>query len=235
MTAQAIMSMASIQQILYSFMHDEFHVKCLKSFPWVKRGLLIAILFSTLTVIAMYPEMRPGSPRRAPSGPTEGNSTHPLPGETFQQSPAVPERSANSQIFPYKSSCDKWSVVTRDFPLSDAIRQQAKLQDGWCMVIVGGKKEVPPYNITRAHPNVVYLDSAAQNMMSKRYKLITYLPWEHIGRKNVGYLYAIEHGARAVWDFNDDVVNNTNREVNITEVNITEVNINMLHACCKPL
>ncbi len=202
-------------------MTDAFQVAWLElSFPWLKRGLLlIAIMVSTLMVIAVYlspsiSEMRTGflrtetnqSPRRAPSGPTEGNSTRPLPGDVLQQSPAVPERSGNGQIPPGNPYCDKWAVVTRNFPLTDAIKQQEKLQGEWCMVIVGGKNEVPPYNITRTHPNVVYLDDSAQNIMSERYRLITYLPWDHIGRKNVGYLYAIEHGARAVWDFNDDVV-----------------------------
>jgi len=30
------------------------------------------------------------------------------------------------------------------------------------------------------------------------------LPWNQFGRKNVGHLYAILHGATTVWDFDDD-------------------------------
>ena len=30
------------------------------------------------------------------------------------------------------------------------------------------------------------------------------LPWNHFGRKNIGYLYAILHGATMIWDFDDD-------------------------------
>ena len=30
------------------------------------------------------------------------------------------------------------------------------------------------------------------------------LPWNMFGRKNIGYLYAIQHGARVIWDFDDD-------------------------------
>lgn len=26
------------------------------------------------------------------------------------------------------------------------------------------------------------------------------LPWGHFGRKNIGYLFAIQHGAKRVWD-----------------------------------
>lgn len=34
--------------------------------------------------------------------------------------------------------------------------------------------------------------------------MINLLPWNHFGRKNVGYLYAILHGALEIWDFDDD-------------------------------
>ena len=30
------------------------------------------------------------------------------------------------------------------------------------------------------------------------------LPWNSFGRKNVGYLFAIAHGAKVIWDFDDD-------------------------------
>ncbi len=30
------------------------------------------------------------------------------------------------------------------------------------------------------------------------------LPWNSFGRKNVGYLFAIAHGAKIIWDFDDD-------------------------------
>ena len=34
--------------------------------------------------------------------------------------------------------------------------------------------------------------------------LVDALPWNHFGRKNVGFLYAILHGAEIIWDFDDD-------------------------------
>ena len=30
------------------------------------------------------------------------------------------------------------------------------------------------------------------------------LPWNSFGRKNLGYLYAIAHGAKVIFDFDDD-------------------------------
>lgn len=43
-----------------------------------------------------------------------------------------------------------------------------------------------------------------QEEMSKDFFLIGALPWNHFGRKNIGYLYAILHGANIIWDFDDD-------------------------------
>ena len=30
------------------------------------------------------------------------------------------------------------------------------------------------------------------------------IPWNNIGRKNIGYLFAIVHQAKTIWDFDDD-------------------------------
>ena len=30
------------------------------------------------------------------------------------------------------------------------------------------------------------------------------MPWNSFGRKNIGYLFAIAHGAKTIWDFDDD-------------------------------
>ena len=33
---------------------------------------------------------------------------------------------------------------------------------------------------------------------------VDHLPWNHFGRKNIGYLYAISMGAKTIFDFDDD-------------------------------
>ena len=40
--------------------------------------------------------------------------------------------------------------------------------------------------------------------MAKTFPLVDVLPWNHFGRKNIGYIYAIHHGAQIIWDFDDD-------------------------------
>jgi hypothetical protein len=97
----------------------------------------------------------------------------------------------------------KWAVCTTIHPPSDAILGFGKLQD-WALVVVGDEG-------TPAFPDLgsraVMLDAAAQRRMAHDFAgLFELLPWRHFGRKNVGYLYAILHGAEEVWDFDDDNV-----------------------------
>lgn len=45
-------------------------------------------------------------------------------------------------------------------------------------------------------PGVTYLSPADQEALP--YLITGALPWNHFGRKNVGYMYAVHHGAK-VW------------------------------------
>lgn len=99
--------------------------------------------------------------------------------------------------------CDKWAVVTTIFEPSDAIKRQAQMPD-WCLVVVGDKKGPKSFNIEVPLKNFVFLTVALQEKMQAHFPLLNSLPWNHFGRKNVGYLYAILHGAQVVWDFDDD-------------------------------
>lgn len=98
--------------------------------------------------------------------------------------------------------CSKWSVVTTIFEPSKPVRRQAELSD-WCLVVVGDKKGPMSYDIANKS-TLIFLAASEQMELSKRFSMISNIPWNYFGRKNVGYLYAILHGARMVWDFDDD-------------------------------
>jgi uncharacterized ParB-like nuclease family protein len=88
-------------------------------------------------------------------------------------------------------------VVTTIHSLSPAVLSTVALQ-GWAVVIVGDQGGKP---INISEPNVVYLDAAAQQRLGSLQvyaQISTLLPWRHFGRKNIGYLYAVEHGAKQV-------------------------------------
>ncbi|CAN0404592.1 unnamed protein product, partial [Hapterophycus canaliculatus] len=41
---------------------------------------------------------------------------------------------------------------------------------------------------------VIYLTPEDQEELP--YRIVPLLPWDHFGRKNIGYLYAVHHGAK---------------------------------------
>ena len=107
-----------------------------------------------------------------------------------------------SFVLPIHDTCSKWSVVTTIFEPSNPVRYQAMLSD-WCLVVVGDKKGPLNYDITNKS-TFFFLSANEQIELIKHFSMINNIPWNHFGRKNVGYLYAILHGARMIWDFDDD-------------------------------
>lgn len=112
---------------------------------------------------------------------------------------SVPTHSAELHAL----KCPHWSVVTTIFEPSEAVRRQVALK-GWCIVVVGDRKGPKEYPINATQNNYVFLTAADQEELAKHFPVVQALPWNHFGRKNVGFLYAILHGARLVWDFDDD-------------------------------
>jgi hypothetical protein len=51
---------------------------------------------------------------------------------------------------------------------------------------------------------IVYLSYVDQIDLSDILPFVKVIPWNSFARKNIGYLYAIAHGAKFVWDFDDD-------------------------------
>lgn len=92
---------------------------------------------------------------------------------------------------------DKWIVVTTINYPTQALKQLAGLKD-WRLVVVGDKKTPVDWHLD----NCDFLSVELQEKLP--YKIIQFLPWNHYSRKNIGYLYAIEHGARIIYETDDD-------------------------------
>jgi hypothetical protein len=117
---------------------------------------------------------------------------------------------------------DKWIVITtineptdqvRESPLwplppaaclqrllFEQVKKLASTRSGWRVVVVGDLATPPDWSWA----NCVYLSPAAQHKLG--YRIVARTPWNFYTRKNVGYLYAIQHGARTIYDTDDDNV-----------------------------
>jgi len=96
----------------------------------------------------------------------------------------------------------KWAVCTTKGTPTQAILDFVKQEVDWAIVIVG-EEDSPHFPVTGK--NTFYLGAAEQRALGQEHKeIFRLLPSKHSGRKNVGYLYAIMHGAALIWDFEDD-------------------------------
>lgn len=103
--------------------------------------------------------------------------------------------------------CDCWAVVTTIFAPSKAVQKVGQLA-GWCLVIVADKKTPKDYldllNLSEKKDSIFFLSESLQMKMAVGDPFVSNTPWNHFGRKNIGYLYAIKHGAKIIFDFDDD-------------------------------
>jgi len=91
----------------------------------------------------------------------------------------------------------KYIVITSINNLTEAIRKFAEIE-GWHVVLVGDKK-TPSIN---KYPNITFLSVEEQKNLG--FKSYDFCPFNHYSRKNLGYLYALKHGAELIADTDDD-------------------------------
>ena len=106
--------------------------------------------------------------------------------------------------------CLRWSVVTTIFDPSPDIQSTLALQD-WFTIVIGDNKTPTNFlhqiNFTK-HRNVIFLSADDQKRIASNpdtapevAKFIAAVPFNHFGRKNIGYLFALAHGAKFIYDF----------------------------------
>ncbi|GFR78229.1 conserved uncharacterized protein [Elysia marginata] len=90
-----------------------------------------------------------------------------------------------------------WIVITTVAPPTADVMFMASLP-GWKVVVIGDEKTPASWR----YPNCVYLSLAEQRTLG--FNLVDRLPVHSYSRKNLGYLYAIRHGAKVIFDTDDD-------------------------------
>ncbi|KAL1815196.1 hypothetical protein ACET3Z_017770 [Daucus carota] len=98
---------------------------------------------------------------------------------------------------------DKWIVVSVvDYP-SDSLRNLAKIK-GWQVLAIGSSKTPDDWFLK----GTIFL--SVEQQVKLGFRVVDYLPYDSYVRKSVGYLFAIQHGAKKIFDADDrgDVIDN---------------------------
>lgn len=98
-----------------------------------------------------------------------------------------------SDIFQKK----KCVIITTINPVTETIRKHMDNEE-YDVIIVGDKKTPDCYK----NENCIYLDVDAQEKLFPR--LSKLIPYNHYGRKNLGYLFAVKRGYEVIYETDDD-------------------------------
>lgn len=97
-------------------------------------------------------------------------------------------------------NCNKWVVITSvNFPTEHVKYVQDALFE-WCVLVVGDSKSPSSW----AYKDITFLSIQDQEELAQRYSIVPNIPTRSYLRKIVGYLYAIEHGAKYIYETDDD-------------------------------
>ena len=73
----------------------------------------------------------------------------------------------------------------------------------WCLLVVADLKSISK-DVYGIGDNPRYKFLSVNDQMALYPEFSSLIPFNHFGRKNLGYLYAINSGAKRIWDFDDD-------------------------------
>ena len=119
---------------------------------------------------------------------------------------------------------DKWIVMIAFNPPSDSILYLEQNIDNWKIVVIGNiKTNDSNWDIFKNSNKLIYLSIKDQNKLG--YNILKFLPDDSYTRKNIGYLFAIQHGAKEIYEIDEnlDILNDN--------LNFLDININNTFIC----
>jgi len=106
----------------------------------------------------------------------------------------------------YKNKKEKCVVITTINEPTETVQKHINNSE-YDVIIVGDLKTPDTYK----NEDCIFLDVTAQKKMFP--KLCEMIPYNHYGRKNLGYLYAIKQNYRVIYETDDDNIPHENFDV----------------------
>ncbi|XP_022742098.1 probable glycosyltransferase STELLO2 [Durio zibethinus] len=102
---------------------------------------------------------------------------------------------------------EQWIVVSVSSYPSDALKKMVKI-NGWQVLAIGNSRTPRDWSLKGA----IFLSLDMQANLG--FRVVDHLPYDSYVRKSVGYLFAIQHGAKKIFDADDrgEVIDNDLRK-----------------------
>ncbi|GAA0154343.1 glycosyltransferase [Lithospermum erythrorhizon] len=172
--------------------------KSLGFFTWVCENLYKIITFLVLIsgVVGVFYLMNFTSDTAALLclQSTQSHSLHPSKPIQIEYNKIAWNPDKSSVYSSFRS--DQWIVVSvSDYP-SKELTKLSKIK-AWQLLAVGNSRTPKDWSLK----GTIFLSLELQVELG--YRVVDYLPYDSYIRKNVGYLFAIQHGAKKVFDIDD--------------------------------
>lgn len=112
-----------------------------------------------------------------------------------------------------KNIFDKWIIIFTSNPPTQIIDYLVNTLIDWKILIIANETSIDNYwHKYKISNRLIYLSFKEQQKL--RYNSIRYIYKTSYARKNIGYLFAIEHGAKEIYEIDDDIIiKNINKEI----------------------
>ena len=113
---------------------------------------------------------------------------------------------------------DKWIVMTAFNPPSPSLINLLSVLEDWKIVVISNNKKMEKkWKELNNYNNLVYITLKGQ--MNLGYKITKFLSFNSYARKNIGYLYSIQHGAKEIFEIDEDIVISDLNSLNLNSTN----------------
>ncbi|KAI3903966.1 hypothetical protein MKX01_004034 [Papaver californicum] len=179
------------------FLQDRFsESKSLDFSTWISENLykIVSILLLILTVAALFFLRNVGDTAALLCFENRSKQLETIhfPKIDWNSIPSIVDKTS-----PYSSfRSEKWIIVSVSTQPTDSLQNLVKLK-GWQVLAIGTSKTPSDWNLKGA----IFL--SLEQQASLGFRIVDHLPYDSYVRKNVGYLFAIQHGAKKIFDADD--------------------------------
>ena len=106
-----------------------------------------------------------------------------------------------SSLSPYS---EKWIIMTSFNSPHPSLINLLNIIEDWKIVVISNNNKIDKkWKELNNSNKMIYI--SLEEQMKLGYNILKYLSFNSYARKNIGYLYAIQHGAKEIFEINEDI------------------------------
>ncbi|KAK6941828.1 STELLO-like [Dillenia turbinata] len=163
---------------------------------WVSENLykIVIIIFLIATVAALFFLRNVGDTAALLCFQSHTKQLETISYPEIQWNSITPISDKSSPYSSFRS--ERWIIVSVSSYPSDSLLSLTKIK-GWQVLAIGNSKTPADWSLK----GTIYLSLEQQAKLG--FRILDHLPYDSFVRKSVGYLFAIQHGAKKIFDADD--------------------------------